>query len=117
MTIDRVCQGRQMRLPEIGEAGQQRLAASHVVLVGEGEAREIEATYLTRAGIGVVADPDAALAARLKARADGEANVHAEALASLGIGNCACRELADGALRALLAARKILAIDGAARKG
>jgi molybdopterin/thiamine biosynthesis adenylyltransferase len=112
MTIDRVRHGRQIRLPEIGEAGQERLAASEVVLSAAGDAREIEAAYLARAGVRVVDDANAEAKAKTKADADGTAKLRAEALASLGIRDSVARETADGALRALLAMRKILGIEG-----
>jgi molybdopterin/thiamine biosynthesis adenylyltransferase len=113
MTVDRVRHGRQIRLPEIGEAGQERLAASQVVLCSVGDAREIEAAYLARAGVRVVDDANAEVKANAKAEADGAAKLRAEALASLGIKDSVARETASGALRALLAMRKILGIEGA----
>lgn len=112
MTIDRVRHGRQIRLPEIGEAGQERLAASEVVLCGAGDAREIEAAYLARAGVRVVDDANAGR----RADADGAAKPRADALASLGIRDAVARETADGALRALFAMRKILGIEGGGTK-
>jgi adenylyltransferase/sulfurtransferase len=51
---------RQILLAPIGEAGQQRLLESRVVLVGCGATGSIIASYLARAGIGrlVIADRD-----------------------------------------------------------
>ncbi|HRQ74237.1 MAG TPA: ThiF family adenylyltransferase [Phycisphaerales bacterium] len=43
---------RQMLLPRIGEAGQQRLAASSVLLVGCGALGSVSADLLVRAGVG-----------------------------------------------------------------
>ena len=44
---------RQMRLPEIGAAGQEKIAAAEVV-VGGGFAGSIEARYLAAAGVGKI---------------------------------------------------------------
>ena len=51
---------RQMLLPQIGEAGQRRLAAAHVLLIGCGALGTAIAEQLVRAGIGhlIVADRD-----------------------------------------------------------
>jgi hypothetical protein len=114
MAIDRVRHGRQVRLPEIGEAGQERLVASEAILSGSAYARETEAAYLARAGVRVVDDANAAAKAKTKAEADGSAAVHTFALESLGTRDVVAREAADGALRALLAMRKILGIEGPA---
>lgn len=99
MAIDRNRHGRQIRLPEIGEAGQERLVAAEVVLTGAGHAREIEAAYLGAAGVkvrdvaGTLDDPDA------KAR-----------VASLGLSVPETRAVADGAMRALIAMRALLGV-------
>ena len=117
MPIDRVRHGRQIRLPEIGEAGQARLDASTVVLGSPAaavDAREIEASYLRRAGISVRETADTKPNA--KANANAEANAEAEAatknaLAALGMKDSVARGVAEGALRALCAMRKILGIE------
>src|SRR4051812_35242051 len=51
---------RQMILPQIGEAGQKRLAASRVLLIGCGALGSTIADQLVRAGIGhlMLADRD-----------------------------------------------------------
>jgi len=46
---------RQVVLPEVGEAGQARLGATHVRLLGEGPAAASARTYLLAAGVGRVA--------------------------------------------------------------
>jgi hypothetical protein len=105
--------GRQIRLPEIGEAGQARLLASDVVLGGSGEVRTVEAAYLARAGVRVIDDAKAEAKAKAKAAANGADKLHGDALASLGLKDSIAREVGDGALRALLALRAILGIEGA----
>ena len=112
-TDTRARYGRQIRLPEIGEAGQARLMASEVVLGGSGDVRTVEAAYVARAGIRVVDDATAEAKALATAVADGTDKLHADALASLGLKDSVAREVGDGALRALLAMRKILGIEGA----
>jgi hypothetical protein len=112
MTIDRVRHGRQIRLSEIGEAGQERLSRTDVVLGATGDAREVEAAYVARAGMRVVDDARADAKEKAKVGADGQAAVRAQALASLGISDSKALEVADGALRALLAMRKALGLDG-----
>ena len=117
MKLDRVRHGRQIRLAEIGEAGQERLLATHVVLGAVGDAREIEAAYVARSGMRVVDDARADAKEKAKTQADGHAVVRDEALASLGIRDVKALDVADGALRALLAMRKALGIDGAGGGG
>jgi hypothetical protein len=112
MSIDRARHGRQICLPEIGEEGQARLSASEVVLQGAGPAREIEAAYLARAGVRVVDDAKAAGRAKAKAEGNGDAKAYADVLATLEVTDAAARDVAEGALRALLAMRKILGIEG-----
>ena len=112
-TDTRARYGRQIRLPEIGEAGQARLMTSHVVLGGAGDARTVEAAYVARAGMHVVDDASAEAKESAKALADGSDRLYAETLASLGLKDSVAREVGDGALRALLAMRKVLGVDGA----
>lgn len=52
--------GRQITLPEIGEAGQQKLRAARVLLVGAGGLGSPVALYLAAAGVGTlgIVEPD-----------------------------------------------------------
>jgi hypothetical protein len=91
--------GRQIRVVEIGEAGQARLAASLVVLQGQGFVREVEETYLRLAGVPIAllaAPPADAVATNDLLPVD--ASFEHEA----------AREVAEGAWRALVAMRQIL---------
>ena len=60
MGIDLERYRRQVRLPEMGEEGQQRLGASSVLVAGCGALGSVAAMLLVRAGVGrvVVADRD-----------------------------------------------------------
>ncbi len=109
MSIDRLRHGRQIRLPEVGESGQERLTTTETILRGEGFAREIEETYLRVAGANVVhrsgtPGPRAAEdAKRISARA-------------LGLKHPSARELGDGALHALMTLRDVLGVGAAPPK-
>lgn len=111
MKLDRVRHGRQIRLAEIGEAGQERLVCTDVVLGATGTAREIEAAYAARSGMRVVDDARADAKERAREEADGRAAARTRVLASLGIDDARALEVADGALRALLAMRRALGVD------
>jgi len=102
MSVDHERYGRQIRLLEIGEAGQERLLASEVAAGGKYDAREVEVAYLVGAGV-QVKDADA----EVDAKAEAEAKAQAKAL---GVKDPAVREVADGAMRALLAMRRILGV-------
>lgn len=93
MAIRRAQLARQMRLPEVGEAGQLRLAAAQVELQAEGFARVIETTYLRRAGI----DP-----------IDHGSHGSARPRLDLGLRHASAREIADGAMSALVSVRAAL---------
>lgn len=58
--------GRQVRLAEVGEAGQNRLAGARVAVTADGFAGDIATRYLAGAGCGSlrVKSPDLAAAAR-----------------------------------------------------
>ncbi len=125
---------RQISLPEIGEAGQERLESSEVVLTASGDARDVEATYLRLAGVIVVDHGEPKVSAKTKtrsarkpslkpstntklsARALAKANARAQAdvangaLEQLGLRAQAARDVADGALRALVGMRAVLGI-------
>jgi adenylyltransferase/sulfurtransferase len=45
---------RQLALPEVGPAGQERLGAARAVIVGDGLAAETAARYLAAAGVGAL---------------------------------------------------------------
>jgi hypothetical protein len=45
---------RQLALPEVGPAGQERLAAARALIVGDGLAAETTARYLAAAGVGAL---------------------------------------------------------------
>ena len=64
---------RQTLLPQIGPAGQQKLAEARVLIVGVGALGTVLAESLVRAGVGRVtlADRDIAVALRRWARASG----------------------------------------------
>lgn len=85
--------GRQTRLREVGDAGQARLAAAHVDPAASGRAREVALEYLHRAGVGRVGE--------------GGMRVPAD-VAALGLRHAAAREVAEGALAALVAIRAVL---------
>jgi len=55
MAIDLARHGRQIRLPEVGEAGQTRLEASEVVLGGREDRLETLKGDVVRAGVKAVA--------------------------------------------------------------
>jgi hypothetical protein len=61
----------------------------------------------------VIDDAKAEAKAKARAAASGADKLHADVLASLGLKDSIAREVGDGALRALLAVRTILGIDGA----
>ena len=101
---------RQSRLPEIGDEGQARLEATEAVLGGANDAREVEALSLRLAGLKVrEAHPNAS--ARAKAKPDEKVAV--DALRALGVRDVAARDVADGAMRALIAMRTVLGVTGA----
>lgn len=88
---------RQRRLREWGEAGQARVAASQAVVRGLAGA-EVEAAYLTRAGVGtVVHDPGGTPAAF----------PHDSFFRF-----AACRDVGAGAWRALAHLRGVLGAPG-----
>lgn len=93
--------GRQIRLAEVGEAGQARLRATTVVPSARGaDARHFEARYLTGAGV-VVTSSDEASGPSL-------ARDHGPLLAALGVHHPASRDLAEGALLALAVVRSAI---------
>lgn len=98
MALDRRRYGRQIRLVDVGEAGQARLCAAEVELATAGFARAIEARYLEGAGM----------------RVEGEGGAPARIdVATLGLRHVHAREVGEGALSALVAIRAALGIEGA----
>jgi hypothetical protein len=91
--------GRQIRLADVGEVGQAKLCATEVRLGASGFARDVEERYVRSAGMKV-------------APADGGTPPPPieENLAGLGLRHRAASEIAEGALRALVAIRAALGI-------
>ena len=98
MTIDRRRHGRQIRLADIGEAGQAKLCAATVELCGAGFARSVEERYVRSAGMSVIDSVEG----RVGEAAD---------VSVLGLRHAPAREVGEGALRALLAIRGALGIS------
>ena len=109
--VDLARHGRQIRLPEVGEAGQERLEASEVVLGGEGDARDVEGAYLRAAGV-KVREAYGSVSARTRAKARPDEKTALDAVHALGVRDVAAREVASGAMRALVAMRTILNVTG-----
>lgn len=86
--------GRQIRLVEIGEAGQAKLCAASVELAAEGFARFIEERYVRGSGMSIMSR--AAWPAR-------ETHVP-----ELGLRQASAREVAEGALLALATIRSVI---------
>jgi len=105
MSIDRARHGRQIRLPEIGEAGQARLVATRPrARTSAPNAHSVEVAYLEAAGVHVETSgaPD-----------ESDARALAAALDRLGVSDPAARGVAEGALAALMTMRAALGIEGA----
>lgn len=80
---------RQIRLADVGEAGQERLCDARVTLRASGPlAREIESAYLRATGMGIL---------------DGEGDRDRDGHVDLGIRHDIPRSIAEGALFALIA--------------
>ena len=124
MNLDARRYARQVRLVDVGEGGQARIAAAEGVVTGGGLSALVEARYLAGAGFGriVAADEEVARvatetnpsvvvavdaaggAAREPLRPAGQGSVEAS-LESL---SPACRDVALGAYRALAALRAVV---------
>ncbi|HVH46580.1 MAG TPA: hypothetical protein VM925_29770 [Labilithrix sp.] len=96
MSTDRRRYTRQMRLAEIGEAGQAKLCAASVELGSGGFAKTVEERYARGAGMSVAAP------------GGGRSAVAVDAL---GLRHDAAREVAEGALSALVSFRAVLGRD------
>lgn len=93
MSAKRLRFSRQIRLPEIGEAGQARLDAAQVSLSAKDEdAQALELGYLQAAGVTVI---------------EGERDLAVD-VDALGVKDPAARAVAEGALRALVAIKEIV---------
>ncbi len=90
---------RQTRLAEIGERGQAKLCAATVAIQSSGFVRTIEHRYVCRAGMTVTEGAPTVSPAHVDRAAD---------IASLGLRHGPAREVAEGALRALVAIRSVL---------
>jgi hypothetical protein len=106
--------GRQVRLLEVGAAGQARIARACVDVGIDGFAGEVAASYLAGAGVGCVRVRDASLADSVRA-IDPEVRTEvASALAveppdvDLGLRDPVARDLGRGAALALRALRAVL---------
>jgi hypothetical protein len=95
--------GRQMRLPEIGQGGQGKLCAAKVAVSSTGFVRTIEERYVRLAGMQVAED---------EASVDPESGDVSADVTSLGLRHPPAREVAEGALRALIAIRTVLETKG-----
>jgi hypothetical protein len=115
---------RQIRLREVGEEGQARIARARPRVLATGLAGAVEARYLAGAGVEavVVADEGAARAARavdarvrvtVEAPAEGGAGAPAAAPLPFEVQDGAAREVAAGAWRALSAIRAAVFQGGA----
>lgn len=109
---------RQRRLVEVGEAGQARLAALAARVAGAGIAARVEALYLAGAGVGalVVEDDTVAEAARalnpeVDVRVEERVAAPAEVPSDIAALAPGARDVAEGALRALLTLRGALLHD------
>lgn len=86
--------GRQIRLADIGDGGQAKLCAAEVALESAGFARTIEERYLEAAGVRV---------------RPGSSSTPRD-LTALGLRHAPAREVAEGALEALIAIRRVLGV-------
>lgn len=105
---------RQVRLAEVGEAGQSRLAAAEVEVSSAGFAGEVEARYLAGAGVGALRVGSEVHGAAARAM---DAGVRVELGAVTGPSELppglaslegAARDVAEGAYRALVSVRAAL---------
>jgi hypothetical protein len=112
---------RQVILPEIGEAGQARLASATAVVAASGVAGEIEARYLAGAGVGHVVVADEAIAAAANEVDPGvrvevggfDVSRIAHDWPPFDARDASAREVALGAWRALRAMRAVVRGEGA----
>jgi hypothetical protein len=108
-SLDRRRYGRQIRLAEIGEAGQAKLCAAKAAPRNTGLAGAVEVRYL--AGAGVEVRPVARAPASRESHAGDTASPSEPAVADLGLRHPAAREVAAGALAALDVIRAALGLS------
>jgi hypothetical protein len=102
--------GRQIRLAEIGEAGQAKLCAARVELGSTGFARSVEERYVRAAGMQVLDSSGCASSTPTSTVFDSSSS-HGAAnadVATLGLRHAPARDVAEGALRALVAVHSAL---------
>jgi hypothetical protein len=95
---------RQVRLSEVGVAGQARLGAARASALGEGAEARTAALYLAGAGIGTVTVSSADIADAVRAF-NPEVEVRCTAGDPAPLGSSDMGPVARGALRALLLLR------------
>jgi hypothetical protein len=121
MTMSAYRHTRQVRLAEVGEAGQSRLAAAEVEVRSAGFAGEVEARYLAGAGVGalrVASEVHMAAARAMDASVRlelGSVSAAPELPPGLASLEGAAREVAEGAYRALAGVRAALGGTDVAR--
>jgi hypothetical protein len=120
---------RQSRLPEIGPAGQARLARAQIDVPLTGFAGDVAVRYLAGAGVGRLRVADGSLVEEARAvdpavvvevapdvvRASGSATVLSDGPCESVLRHATARDLARGAVWALGAIRAALAEDGSGR--
>lgn len=99
MELDRRRYTRQIRLADVGMAGQAKLSAAEVSLRTTGFARAVEERYVRGAGMRVRTEDAQAREGRVTE------------LTALGLRHAPAREVAEGAVSALLAFRAALGAE------
>jgi hypothetical protein len=104
---------RQVRLAEIGDEGQQRIAATTAIVDAQGLAGAVEARYLAAAGVGKIAtlhdeigDAARAMDARVQVMTGVRVRLGHGEPPAFGLRDAAARDVALGAWRALAHLRR-----------